>query len=130
VQKSFIHYLITHQEQTIEQARLIDDKLISVWTGHPHLRVIDKKFDFENKMKKLIIKISAFLGEPFPYEIERKFLIEYPDIEWLTNLPNCERIEIIQTYLKMIMKMKNVFVSEEKMGIIYILKQQNEKLII
>ncbi len=49
---------------------------------------------------RLIAEISSFLGEPEPFEIERKYLIEYPDIEWLENNPNCQRIEIIQTYLK------------------------------
>ena len=28
-----------------------------------------------------------------------EFLIEYPDIEKLEKLPNCQRVEIIQTYL-------------------------------
>ena len=27
-------------------------------------------------------------------------MIEYPNIEWLENSPNCKKIEIIQTYLK------------------------------
>lgn len=51
-------------------------------------------------MKRLIAEIASFLGEPEPFEIERKFLIEYPDLKWLESLPNCKRIEIIQTYLK------------------------------
>jgi CYTH domain-containing protein len=34
-----------------------------------------------------------------PIEIERKFLIEYPDIDWLENNPACRRAEIVQTYL-------------------------------
>ena len=51
-------------------------------------------------MKRLIAEIASFLGAPGPFEIERKFLIEYPDIEWLSSLPNCEKVEIIQTYLK------------------------------
>ena len=50
-------------------------------------------------MKKLIAEIASFLGEPEPYEIERKYLIEYPDIRWLESNPACQRIEIIQTYL-------------------------------
>lgn len=86
--------------ETVEQAAALDDKLISAWTGHPHFRVIDNTTSFEDKMKKLITEISAFLGEPEPYEIERKYLIEYPDIQWLENNSNCQRIEIIQTYLK------------------------------
>lgn len=85
--------------ETPEEAAALDDKLISAWTGHPHLRVIDNSTDFEVKMRRLVAEISAFLGEPEPYEIERKFLIEYPDIRWLEGLPNCRRVEIIQTYL-------------------------------
>ena len=86
--------------ETIEEATALDDKLISAWTGHPHFRVIDNSSGFEEKMKRLIAEISSFLGEPEPFEIERKFLIEYPDIKWLESNPNCRRVEIIQTYLK------------------------------
>ena len=86
--------------ETVEAAAALDDRLISAWTGHPHLRIIDNSLDFEAKMKRLIAEISSFLGEPEPFEIERKFLIEYPDIRWLESLPNCQRVEIIQTYLR------------------------------
>lgn len=86
--------------ETVEEAAALDDKLISAWTGHPHLRIIDNSQGFEDKMKHLISEIASFLGEPEPYEIERKFLIEYPDINALQALPNCEKVEIIQTYLK------------------------------
>lgn len=89
----------TARTETVEQAAALDDKLIAAWTGHPHLRVIDNATDFEDKLKRLVAEIAAFLGEPEPYEIERKFLIEYPDIAELDKLPNCQRVEIIQTYL-------------------------------
>ena len=85
--------------ETVEEAAALDDKLISAWTGHPHFRIIDNTMTFEDKMKKLVAEIASFLGEPEPYEIERKYLIEYPDIKWLENHPSCQRIEIIQTYL-------------------------------
>ncbi len=85
--------------ETVEEASALDDKLIAAWTGHPHFRVIDNTLGFEEKMKKLVAEISSFLGEPEPYEIERKFLIEYPNIKILENNPNCKSIEIIQTYL-------------------------------
>ena len=42
-------------------------------------------------MKNLISEISSFLGEPKPYEIERKFLIEYPDINWLEKNKKCKK---------------------------------------
>lgn len=85
--------------ETADEAEVLDDKLISAWTGHPHFRVIDNSTDFENKIKRLICEIASFLGIDEPYEIERKFLIEYPDVEWLDSIPTCQRIEIIQTYL-------------------------------
>ena len=85
--------------ETVEQAAALDDRVIAAWTGHPHLRIIDNATEFENKLKRLIKEISTFLGEPLAYEIERKFLIEYPNLEELEQLPNCSRVEIIQTYL-------------------------------
>lgn len=90
----------TARIEGIEEAAAMDDKFIAAWTGHPHFRVIDNSTDFEDKMKRLLEEISSFLGEPEPYEIERKFLIEYPDIQWLESLPNCEKVDIIQTYLR------------------------------
>lgn len=87
------------RKETVKEAAEIDDRIISAWTGHPHFRVIDNSEDFDGKMKKLIAEISTFLGEPEPFEIERKYLIEYPDIQWLESNPACQRVEIIQTYL-------------------------------
>ena len=61
-------------------AAALDDKLIAAWTGHPHLRIIDNSTEFEDKLKRLIAEISSFLGEPEPYEIERKFGIAPEEI--------------------------------------------------
>ena len=90
----------TARTETPEEAAALDDKLIAAWTGHPHLRIIDNAEGFEEKMKCLIKEIALFVGEPEPYEIERKYLIEYPEISALEALPNCEKVEIIQTYLQ------------------------------
>ena len=86
--------------ESVEAARELDDKLIAAWTGHPHLRIIDNTTDFDEKMRRLIEEISSFLGEPIPVEIERKFLIRRPDERLLAQKPNCERVDIVQTYLK------------------------------
>lgn len=85
--------------ETIEQAAASDRKTLQSWTGHPHLRVIDNSTDFEGKMRRLIKEISFFLGEDLPYEIERKFLIKFPDIKKLEKLAS-QKVEIIQTYLQ------------------------------
>ena len=86
--------------ETVEEAAKIDDNIIASWTGHPHLRIIDNSSDFETKMKRLLKEITNVLGEPDPYEIERKFLIGMPDLSYLESLPNCEKLDIVQTYLK------------------------------
>ena len=98
--KEFYNLDNAARTETIEEASRLDDAIISSWTGHPHFRIIDNTTDFETKMKRLISEISHVLGEPEPYEIERKFLIEMPDLKYLESLPNCEKVRIVQTYLK------------------------------
>ena len=86
--------------ETPEGAIRVDDSLIASWTGHPHLRIIDNRYNFNEKMMMLITEIAAFLGEPRPLETRRKYLIRYPDISELEQRPNCERVEILQAYLR------------------------------
>ncbi len=86
--------------ESVEEAAALDDKFIAAWTGHPHLRIIDNRADFESKMRHLMREITYFLGDLAPYEIERKFLIEYPDVAWLESLPHCQKVEISQSYLR------------------------------
>lgn len=89
----------TARSENIEEARRIDAEIMSVWTGTPHLRVIDNSTDFEHKLKRLMNEINAFLGIPEHLEIERKFLIEYPDIDELKKIKTCRRVPINQAYL-------------------------------
>ena len=85
--------------ESVDQAVALDDKLIASWTGHPHLKIIDNDANFENKMKRLLDEMTSFLGEETPRDIKRRFLIDHPDINYLESLPNCQRVEISQTYL-------------------------------
>lgn len=86
--------------ETIEEASILDDKLIHAWTGHPYLRIIDNSTDFENKIKRLVEEICLFLGEKAYVKEEKRYLIEYPNIDYLQNITNCKKVDIIQTYLK------------------------------
>lgn len=86
--------------ETVEEARKLDDKVIEAWTGHPHFRIIDNSTDFEEKLERLLKEIASFLGEPEPLEIERKYLIYYPNLKELESMPNCTKVDITQTYLK------------------------------
>ena len=89
----------TARTETSEEARTNDKRILSAWTGNNHLRIIDNSTDFTGKMNRLKDEILAFLGIPEPVEIERKFLIEYPDIEFLNSLELCRKIPITQAYL-------------------------------
>lgn len=86
--------------ETVERAAELDDALISAWTGHPHYRIIDNSGTFKDKVDELIRGVFSFIGYPEPIEDERKFLIEYPNIEMLDALPNCHGTEITQYYLE------------------------------
>ncbi len=97
--ESFYNFNNPARRESIEEAKEMDEKTVNAWIGHPHLRIIDNSTNFESKMKRLLKEVSLFLGEPQPYEIERKFLISYPNIEKLEKMPNCSKVEIIQTYL-------------------------------
>jgi len=90
----------TARSEGIEDAIKMDQKTLKAWMGHPHLRVIDNSTNFNDKIQRLIKEIASFLGEPEPFEIERKFLIEMPDINLLDSMANCEKVNIVQTYLK------------------------------
>lgn len=90
----------TARTEGIEEARVLDDKIISAWTGHPHFRIIDNSTEFEQKLERLLKEIASFLGEPTPYEIERKYLIYFPNIKKLESMANCTKVDITQTYLK------------------------------
>ncbi len=87
------------RRESLDEAILADDRTMNCWIGHPHFRSIDNSTAFDQKMKRLLNEITAFLGVPEPFEIERKFLIKKPNITTLERLPNCKKIEIVQTYL-------------------------------
>ena len=81
----------------LETDKETTDKLIEKWVGNAHLRVIPK----ENQEEVLKAETDFFLGIPEPVEIERKYLIEFPDMDMLNNLPFCRKVEISQSYLKL-----------------------------
>ncbi len=85
--------------ETPEQAAAMDDKFIDAWTGHPHLRIIDNRGNFAEKMQHLIREITAFCGCPSMVNNRRKYLIRYPDTEKLMCMRSARKLEITKTYL-------------------------------
>lgn len=80
------------------EAKIINEKSLKAWCGNPHYRFIPVCGSFEEKLDVLLKEIKAFLGIPKPLEIERKFLIKYPDTDSLSTLP-CSKSHIEQSYL-------------------------------
>lgn len=85
--------------ETPEYAGELDKKILALWTGSPHLRIIDNSTSFDQKLKRLLAGVKTVIGIPKPLEIERKFLIEYPDIDLLNSIPTCRRVPVSQAYL-------------------------------
>lgn len=86
--------------ETVEEARRLDKLGIANWTGHNHLRVIDNSTNFQEKIHRLMNQVYFALGEPTPFEIERKYLIEKPTIEYLAAHADITVVDIFQIYLK------------------------------
>lgn len=74
-------------------------KAADAWAGNPHLRIIEWK-DAEYVQDRLVKEICAHLGDPEPLEIERRYLIRYPDLAWLTAQHGCRAVQIEQAYLQ------------------------------
>lgn len=89
----------TVRSEDLSHARQIDSDLLALWTGTTHLRVIDNSTDLSGKHYRLLQEVLAVIGVPEPLEIERKFLIEYPDIKVLQSLKACRRVPITQAYM-------------------------------
>ena len=87
------------RSEDIEQARKLDDAVLSVWVGTPHLRILDNRGVFQEKLQRLLQETLAVLGIPKPMEIERKFLILYPDLNLLEKMQTCRKVFLSQTYL-------------------------------
>lgn len=96
------HYTLANngaRDEDLELARERDSAVLSLWVGAAHLRVIDNSTDFDGKLERLLSEVLAALGIPEPLEIERKFLMEYPDLDSLSKITACRRIPITQAYL-------------------------------
>lgn len=85
--------------EDVDGAIAADKALIPVWTGHSHLRLVDNSTDFDTKITRVMNEIYAILGQPIPLEIERKYLIEMPNMDILKNNVKVSASNIVQTYL-------------------------------
>lgn len=84
----------------IEDARRVDDTTLAGWSAHPNRVVIDNESDFDEKMRKAIQAIFAYLGDERPIEVSKKYLVEIND-ELISKLKEtASKVHIVQHYLK------------------------------
>jgi len=89
------------REGSLEEALEVERKTKAAYVGHPRpVIVIDNTTDFETKIQKTVNAVCSIVGIPTVFEVERKFLIHYPDLELLEALPNVRMDYIRQDYLK------------------------------
>ena len=71
---------------------------LNSWVGHSHIRCVWGKSESEKRgmLKRVLMHVA---GLPVPLEIERKYLIDYPDTKMLENMGSCLGVEIEQIYL-------------------------------
>ena len=85
--------------ESVEDARVMDDRTLRAWSAHPSLRIIDNSVAFEDKINRAIAEIYRILGQPVPDVEKRKYLIRMPEVEALTAAYGAAPVEMMQTYL-------------------------------
>lgn len=93
--------LYEHNNRRIEDiktAEKLNSLSLKAWCGNHHYRFIPVCKTFDEKLNLLLKEVKSFLGVPTHLEIERKFLIKYPDTDYLLSL-NCAKVEIEQYYM-------------------------------
>jgi CYTH domain-containing protein len=83
--------------ETAEEAASIDRKIREAWLGHPRLRIIDNRTDFEGKINRTFSEIMQLLGMPAPRPSMERYIIDAPDRDLL---PAHQTVEIEQLYVR------------------------------
>ena len=58
-------YFSERDAETIEQARVIDKRLIEAWVGHPQFNIVkNTKKGFKTKIDYCLQRVLSFIGMP------------------------------------------------------------------
>lgn len=78
-----------------DMAKEYADRVMSAWLGHPHLRYVKSFSDFNDKIEEIFGEIDCIVND---VEIEKKYLIDYPNFDALAKY-NPVKSDIEQVYL-------------------------------
>lgn len=90
------------REETVEQARVLDELTQRAWVGHPHLRVVGGVSTLDGRFARVLSEACSVLGLPIPIEIERKYRLT-PGCyhhESVVDTLSSVTVDITQHYLK------------------------------
>eukprot|EP00188_Purpureofilum_apyrenoidigerum_P002378 Plantae.Rhodophyta-Purpureofilum_apyrenoidigerum.ctg24738.p1 GENE.Plantae.Rhodophyta-Purpureofilum_apyrenoidigerum.ctg24738~~Plantae.Rhodophyta-Purpureofilum_apyrenoidigerum.ctg24738.p1 ORF type:complete len:435 (+),score=67.31 Plantae.Rhodophyta-Purpureofilum_apyrenoidigerum.ctg24738:98-1402(+) len=82
-----------------DEAISLDQKLRTAWVGHPHLRVIDNKTDFPEKINRVFNSVCHTVGLPQSPEVQRKFTVKGDIPRLLANVAWSQEFDVDQTML-------------------------------
>lgn len=68
--------------ETEEEAIALDRATQNAWVGHPHLRVVDNRTGFAEKINRVDARISELAGLHLRKRVVRKFLLSAKSGEW------------------------------------------------
>lgn len=66
----------TARHENIDLACEIDKKILTAWTGHQNLRIVDNDRDFERKIGNCLSIIASVVGDQADGALRRKYLVE------------------------------------------------------
>ena len=73
---------------SIEQARMIDRRLIEAWVGHPQYNIVkNTKKGFKTKIDYCLKRVLSFIGMPQPTNLTRKYLLATDKLNPEINVP-------------------------------------------
>ena len=89
------------RSESPEEAKAIDKKTFAVWTGHPHIALIDNSTSFDKKMDRVLESMYRMIGAPIPIDSYKRYLISMPDLKRWERDFYCKfnKVEITRTYL-------------------------------
>lgn len=87
----------TARLESREEAIELDRKTRESWLGHPRLKIIDNKTDFDGKIRRVFNVISQLLGIPASTAAKERYVVAPIQPE---QLPTYQVVEIEQIYLR------------------------------
>lgn len=87
------------RSETAEEAVAIDRLTQTAWVGHPHLRIVDNRTGFRDKINRVDAHISELAGIHLTRRVVRKFLV-HSSSSAVSYDEGVEQFNVEQTFLR------------------------------